>query len=196
MRIIIEEHKYAVADVKDVLKGIDALENVEGYVSVNYVGYFYNTDKDVRDCVFILPKVLLEDVDGKELVFGKYAPEEIINLDAHNPLTQPEKDFIYEFAVWIYRTIVVFHNDKRNKISIVYHRKMAEGGKPNWRLKAVEKWLRFLKPTRRYTSLARSPRCSISCLASCSRRLTIHFIGDSWNASTKSFLNADSERPV
>jgi hypothetical protein len=79
MRIIIEEHKYAAADVKDVLKGIDALENIEGYVSVNYVGYFYNTDKDVRDCVFILPKVLLEDVDGKELVFGKYAPEEIIN---------------------------------------------------------------------------------------------------------------------
>lgn len=132
MRIIIEEHKYAAADVKDVLKGIDVLENVEGYVSVNYVGYFYNTDKDVRDCVFILPKVLLEDVDGKELVFGKYAPEEIINLDAHNPLTQPEKDFIYEFAVWIYRAIVVFHNDKQNKTSIVYHRKIAEvdnGGK-------------------------------------------------------------------
>ena len=38
MRIIIEEHKYAAADVKDILKGIDALENVEGYVSVNYVG--------------------------------------------------------------------------------------------------------------------------------------------------------------
>ena len=134
MRIIIEEHKYAAADVKDVLKGIDALENVEGYVSVNYVGYFYNTDKGVRDCVFILPKVLLEDVDGKELVFGKYAPEEIINLDAHNPLTQPEKDFIYEFAVWIYRTIVVFHNDKRNKTSIVYHRKIAEVGNGGKRL--------------------------------------------------------------
>ena len=134
MRIIIEEHKYAAADVKDVLKGIDALENVEGYVSVNYVGYFYNTDKGVRDCVFILPKVLLEDVDGKELVFGKYAPEEIINLDAHNPLTQPEKDFIYEFAVWIYRAIVVFHNDKRNKTSIVYHRKIAEVGNGGKRL--------------------------------------------------------------
>ena len=129
MRIIIEEYKYAAADVKDVLKGIDALENVEGYVSVNYVGYFYNTDKDVRDCVFILPKVLLEDKDGKELVFGKYRPEEIINLDAHNPLTQQEKDFIYEFAVWIYRAIVVFHNDKRNKTSIVYHKKIAEVGK-------------------------------------------------------------------
>ena len=129
MRIIIEEHKYAAAEVKNVLKGIDALENVEGYVCVNYVGYFYNTDKDVRDCVFILPKVLLEDVDGKELVFGKYTPEEIIDLDAHNPLTQTEKDFIYEFAVWIYRAIVVFHNDKRNKTSIVYHRKIAEIGK-------------------------------------------------------------------
>lgn len=130
MRIIIEEHKYAAADVKDVLKGIDALENVEGYVSVNYVGYFYNTDESVRDCVFILPKVLLEvGDDGSELVFGKYRPEEIINLDAHNPLTQQEKDFIYEFAVWIYRSIVVFHNDKRNKTSIVYHKKIAEVGK-------------------------------------------------------------------
>ena len=59
MRIIIEEHKYAAADVKDVLKGIDALENVEGYVSVNYVGYFYNTDKDVRDFKVIFKKCLL-----------------------------------------------------------------------------------------------------------------------------------------
>lgn len=129
MRIIIEEHKYAAADVKDVLKGIDALENVEGYVSVNYVGYFYNTDKDIRDCVFILPKVLLEDKNGEELVFGKYRPEDIINLDANNPFTQQEKNFIYEFAVWIYRAIVVFHNDKRNNTSIVYHKKIAQAGK-------------------------------------------------------------------
>ena len=129
MRIIIEEYKYSVADVKDVLRGIDALENVEGYVSVNYVGYFYNTDEKVRDCVFILPKVLLEDKEGKELVFGKYRPEDIINLDKNNPLTQQEKDFIYEFAVWVYRAIVVFHNDKRNNTSIVYHKKIAEVGK-------------------------------------------------------------------
>lgn len=129
MRIIIEEHKYAAADVKDVLKGIDALENVEGYVSVNYVGYFYNTDENVRDCVFILPKVLLEDKNGEELVFGKYRPEDIINLDANNPFTQQEKNFIYEFAVWIYRAIVVFHNDKRNNTSIVYHKKIAQAGK-------------------------------------------------------------------
>lgn len=129
MRILIEEHKYVAADVKDILKGIDALENVEGYVSVNYVGYFYNTDEKVRDCVFILPKVLLEDKDGEELVFGKYRPEEIINLDANNPFTQKQKDFIYEFAVWIYRAIVVFYKDKRNNTSIVYHKKIAQVGK-------------------------------------------------------------------
>ena len=134
MRIIIEEHKYAAADIKDVLKGIDALENVEGYVSVNYVGYFYNTDEKVRDCVFILPKVLLEDVDGKELVFGKYRPEDIIHLDENNPLTQNEKDFIYEFAVWIYRAISVFYNDKSNKTTIVYHKKIAQVGKGSRRL--------------------------------------------------------------
>lgn len=128
MRIIIEEYKYSVTDVKDVLRGIDALENVEGYVSVNYVGYFYNTDEAVRDCVFILPKVLLEDVGNEELVFGKYHPEEIINLNASNPLTQQEKDFIYEFAVWIYRAIVVFHNDKQTDSSIVYHKKIAQVG--------------------------------------------------------------------
>lgn len=134
MRIIIEEHKYAAADIKDVLKGIDALENVEGYVSVNYVGYFYNTDEKVRDCVFILPKVLLEDVDGKELVFGKYRPEDIIRLDENNPLTQKEKDFIYEFAVWIYRAISVFYNDKSNKTTIVYHKKIAQVGKGSRKL--------------------------------------------------------------
>ncbi len=128
MRIIIEEYKYAAADVKDVLKGIDALENVEGYVSVNYVGYFYNTDASVRDCVFILPKVLLEGEDGEELVFGKYRPEDIINLDVHNPMSQQEKDFIYELAVWIYRAIVVFHDDRGDKTSIVYHKKIAEVG--------------------------------------------------------------------
>lgn len=30
MRILIEEYQYDVADVRDVLQGVDALENVEG----------------------------------------------------------------------------------------------------------------------------------------------------------------------
>ena len=44
MRILIEEHKYRAEEVRSILHGVDALETVEGYVSLNYVGYFYNTE--------------------------------------------------------------------------------------------------------------------------------------------------------
>lgn len=132
MRILIEEYQYNVADVKDILQGIDALENVEGRVSIHYVGYYYNTL--LRDCVFILPKVLLKDVEGEERVFGKYRPEDIANLDVKNPLEQTERTFIYKFAVWIYRAIVVFKNDKRNDTDIVYHQKIAQVGTGSRRL--------------------------------------------------------------
>lgn len=57
MRILIEEYQYNVSDVHDVLYGIDAMENIEGKVSIHYVGYYYNAL--LGDCVFILPKVLL-----------------------------------------------------------------------------------------------------------------------------------------
>ena len=57
MRILIEEYQYNVADVKDILQGIDALENVEGRVSIHYVGYYYNTL--LKDCVFICRRYCL-----------------------------------------------------------------------------------------------------------------------------------------
>ena len=126
MRILIEEYKYQAADVKDILHGINAMENIEGYVSLNYVGYFYNTE--LRDCVFILPKVLLETVGDVDLVFGKYLPQEIINIDTNKDITQIEKNFIYEFAVWIYRAIVVFQNSHK-KSNIVFHKKIIQIGK-------------------------------------------------------------------
>ncbi len=126
MRILIEEYQYQVADVKPVLYGIDALENVEGRVSIHYVGYFYNTQ--LKDCVFILPKVLLKDVNGEELVFGKYKPENIINLNETNPLDITERNFLYKFAVWIYRAIVVYKNAKGSDTSIIYHTQIAQIG--------------------------------------------------------------------
>ena len=132
MRILIEEYQYNVADVKDILHGIDALENVEGKVSIHYVGYYYNTL--LKDCVFILPKVLLKDVDGKELVFAKYKPENIANIDENNPLNSVERDFLYKFAVWIYRAIVVYKNDKRSDTEIVYYSQIAQVGNGRRRL--------------------------------------------------------------
>jgi hypothetical protein len=132
MRILIEEYQYNVADVKDILHGIDALENVEGKVSIHYVGYYYNIL--LKDCVFILPKVLLKDVGGKELVFAKYKPENIANLDENNPLNSVERDFLYKFAVWIYRAIVVYKNDKRSDTEIVYYSQIAQVGNGRRRL--------------------------------------------------------------
>lgn len=92
----------------------------------------YNTL--LRDCVFILPKVLLQDVGGQERVFGKYRPEDIANLDVKNPLEPEERNFIYKFAVWIYRAVVVFKNDKRNDTDIVYHQQIAQVGAGSRRL--------------------------------------------------------------
>ena len=132
MRILIEEYQYDVASVKDILHGIDALENVEGKVSIHYVGYYYNTL--LKDCVFILPKVLLKDVDGQERAFGKYRPEGIADLNKDNPLTSQERDFLYKFVVWIYRAIVVYKNDKQNDTDIVYHTKIAQIGKGSRRM--------------------------------------------------------------
>ena len=136
MRILIEEYQYEVADVKDILHGIDPLTNIEGKVSIHYVGYYYNSL--LKDCVFILPKVLLQgnenSADGKELVFGRYKPEEIANLDEKNPLSKKERDFIYKFAVWIYRAIVVYKNDKQTDSSIIYYAQIAQIGKGQRRL--------------------------------------------------------------
>ncbi len=129
MRILIEEHQYELSDVKDVLDGIDAMLNIEGKVSIQYVGYYYNSE--IKDCVFILPKVLL---DEQEKVFGIHRPEEIINLNESDALSKREKDFIYKFAVWIYRAIVVYKNDKGNDTTIIYHQNIAQVGKGQRRL--------------------------------------------------------------
>lgn len=126
MRILIEEYQYNASDVHEVLQGIDALENIEGKVSIHYVGYYYNTLLD--DCVFILPKVLLRDVEGKELAFGKYLPSEIVNPKGQNVLSDEERDFIYGFAVWIYRAIVVYKNDKSNDSTIIYQKRINQVG--------------------------------------------------------------------
>ena len=128
MRILIEEYQYDANDVRDVLQGIDALESVEGKVSIHYVGYYYNVS--LGDCVFILPKVMLKDVDGKELVFGKYEPRDIIDFKANKTFKdKDEEDFIYKFAVWIYRAIVVYKNDALNDTTIVYQKKIAQAGR-------------------------------------------------------------------
>lgn len=126
MRILIEEHQYEAALVDPILKGISNLRDVDGKVSVNYVGYFYNPA--LEDCVFILPKVLMEDMPEGERVFGKYRPEDIINLGKQTLLEKEEHDFIYKLSVWIYRAIVVY-NDTVKENGIVYRQQVQQMSK-------------------------------------------------------------------
>ena len=116
MRILIEEYQYEYEDVYDVLKGLGVLQDVEGKVSLSYVGYYFNDDPDVNDCVFILPKVLLEGEFGKEKVFGHIEPKDLINAEDCKELTTEEHTFIYNLSVWIYRAITVFRDHEFDRV--------------------------------------------------------------------------------
>jgi len=124
MRILIEEHLYqATEDILNVVSELGPTIGVGGKVSIGYVGYYYNAN--IQDCVFILPKVLLDE-QGR--AFQKYNPEDIVHLEnRNNPLNEEERHFVYEFSVWIYRAISVFK--ERNKdTQIVLHERVAQIG--------------------------------------------------------------------
>lgn len=131
MRILLEEHKYIVTDdLKKILCGIglDAMQDIQGNVSLSYVGYFYNPE--INDCVFILPKVLMDDNDR---VFADNSengitPEDLLQIDPKNTkLSDKEQSFLYEFAVWIYRAIAVFQNTHKDS-NIIYHKQISQIG--------------------------------------------------------------------
>lgn len=156
MHILIEEYQYPYENIKDILKGLDVLQDVNGKVSLSYVGYFYNPYPEVQDCVFILPKVLLEKVDGKEKIFGHICPLDIIKIENCEELKPEEYQFIYNLSVWIYRAICVFkeheYDDRRGKKktdpSIVLHRQVPMMGHSKYRksntfldvLLALQQW--------------------------------------------------------
>lgn len=131
MRILIEEHPYpATEEILKVVSELGPTIGGKGTVSVGYVGYYYNTH--IHDCVFILPKVLLDE-NGLAMP-GKHRPEDIVHLEKEdNPLSDEERKFIYELSVWIYRAISVFK--ERNKDSkIVLHERVAQIGHGQKRL--------------------------------------------------------------
>ena len=88
-------------------------------VTIEHVGYFRSAKCD--DFVFLLPKVLLEKVDGVDRVFVNkndsllakgFSPEELIDPERTfadgRKLGDVQKSFLYEFAVWIYRAIAQY----------------------------------------------------------------------------------------
>ena len=123
MRILIEEYSYDIShqpdkELVDLLQkilygiGVDKTQTIEGKVSISYVGYFYNPD--IQDCVFILPKVVIDE-NGNVLGDSKITPWNLLDKGLKT-LQDEQRKFIYEFAVWIYRAIVVYNKDNKNNI--------------------------------------------------------------------------------
>lgn len=117
MRIIIEEYPYPRATLKKVLPDFDLnLQDDNAQVKVGYVGYCYSPA--IKDCVFFLPKVILNEDNDK--VFGDYDPVLLLELDGafrHKKISKEHYDFLYGLSVWLYRAIKVFKTDSRNEKS-------------------------------------------------------------------------------
>ena len=134
MKLLIEEYDYPVEAVTKLFPNIDELDPVDGKVRVNYVGYYYHAAE--QESVFILPKVVLEaneDDPKNEKVFGRYRPEDIIDLEADgSPLSTKEREFIYQLSVWIYRAIAVYREDcktSKRDHTIIRHQNIVRQGR-------------------------------------------------------------------
>ena len=120
MKILIEGYKYREEYVKSILKGFEPLMN-DGKISIDYVGYYYS--KEIADCIFFLPKVILNE---KDEVFGNenIKPEKIIDLSkarSSEAISTEDYKFISNFSVWIYRAIREFYRLNRQS-EILLHK--------------------------------------------------------------------------
>lgn len=106
MRILIEEYPYSKEDVRDELLGEMLFHDSDGNISLDKVGYYFNPQ--LNDCVYILPKVLLEGKGKDGKAFGRIKPSNLINPKECKELKPAEYKFIYDLSVWIYRALCVF----------------------------------------------------------------------------------------
>ncbi|MBO7054306.1 MAG: LlaJI family restriction endonuclease [Bacteroidales bacterium] len=124
MKLLIEgyqyrNHKPGSLEYKTLQGLVNDIElESNNSVSVSYVGYFYS--KACEDVVFCLPKVVLtggKNDGAPETVFG-VSPTALIDFEI---LTDDDikgkekgkiieiKHFLSELAIWIYRTITMYH---------------------------------------------------------------------------------------
>ena len=114
MKLLFEEYSYDLPYVQKVsLSAYFFLCEELNCAQVPYVGYFYS--EQVKDSVFILPKVFLfggeDKASEREVAFGKYRPEDIINVDdPDNPMRKDGFDkVVFSLSVWLYQSIQRYH---------------------------------------------------------------------------------------
>ena len=129
MKIFFEDYHYSKELLDEKCKAFSYHTMKDGKVSLSDVGYCYSSE--LNDSIFVLPKVFLnqyklekgekriqdvnEDIKDEKTVsglwaFGKYDPEEIVDLkDDKKHLLDPNvKALIFELSAWIYRAIKHF----------------------------------------------------------------------------------------
>lgn len=109
MILLFEEYQYTNADdialIKQCVDGAYLIETANG-MKVGCVGYFYCTNPQVNDAVFVLPKVFIKE---NGTAFGKFKPEEIIKLDSLSDKSlDDEKETVFELSAWLYQAIAHF----------------------------------------------------------------------------------------
>ena len=115
MKILIEEFEYQDPQILAFLKEVDSTRN-KG--KVPFVGYMFS--KSLKDCVFFLPKVILDEV-GK--AFKKYDPNVLWNI-SQEQLSEEERQFLNSFPIWTYQAINIY-NCRNPKNIIVRYRKLS-----------------------------------------------------------------------
>lgn len=129
MYIFFEQYAYDATQkaVRDGLAGIvPEWQNIDCKIAVDYVGYYF--EPALHDCVFILPKVLLRDEGCHSvLVIDKnhtINPEDIITPQGQKQALAAYDDFrhfLYNFAIWIYRTLSVYRDKNPGSRAIYSH---------------------------------------------------------------------------
>ncbi len=106
MKLLIEGYHYEESAIESLGKLMGELTWRDGTKSKSYVGYYYSSQ--LGDCVFFLPKVVL---DEEGLLFGRYNPAEVVevgNLLKDKEQGDADYRFLYGFTVWLYRGLREF----------------------------------------------------------------------------------------
>ena len=117
MKILFEGEQYRNELLKDVLdKRFFSRNSGEIYSTVDCVGYYYNSNSEIKDAILVLPKVFMYN---KGKTFGDLTPEEIFEYDKDTKDKLAKEGYnkiIFELSTWIYQAIVTYKKRKPESI--------------------------------------------------------------------------------
>lgn len=160
MKLFFEQYPYHPSNVKGILDK-DLYTDYNGSRIIPYVGYYFapsildENGNVCGDSIFILPKVFLTQgkLKGEDnvrtLAFGRYKPEDIIDVDTEEILSHKDNEVIFGLSTWLYQAIAHFvdrHQDtKIARDSFIQNVVSNRGGEEETFLDVVLSLLKFHK---------------------------------------------------